>query len=444
MIQSLKKLYKYLNYNMLFRFHGRFECIFTSPYEYDESNGNTINVKPLLIRAGGIMTRYKRKSITKTARLLILLSLPLIAVLSASNFPAIKNTFIDIGNTRIKGSDTDDTKQTMQKSCDIKADASILQSSITLSEGYGLADETDTRVKLISPLDMISKDPGPKPYPESSDYTEGGDIIRTTYGSYSGTTYFDLQNGGQVNNKTEVPNDTLISESRCLPNFTVTDTDEPQILIYHTHTTESFEPYVREKYDSGFNYRTTDDTKNMIMVGNAIQAELEGAGYSVIHATDIHDFPSYNGSYSRSRETILPILEQYPSIKVALDIHRDAISGEGTAIQPYTEIDGKEAAQVMIISGCDDGTLGMPDYMKNFHFACCLQQQLESDNKGLTRPILFDYRHYNQDLTTGSLLIEVGSHCNTLDQVQFSGQLIGQSLSRLLDSIKEKDEKKNK
>ena len=94
--------------------------------------------------------------------------------------------------------------------------------------------------------------------------------------------------------------------------------------------------------------------------------------------------------------------------------------------------------------GCDDGTLDMPNYMKNFHFACCLQQQLESDYAGLTRPILFDYRHYNQDLTTGSLLIEVGSHCNTLDQAQYSGQLIGQSLSRLLDSVKEQNEAKNK
>lgn len=382
------------------------------------------------------MTRYKRKRITSAARLVLLLTLPLTAAVSAKAIPAVRNAVVHIGNMRVGG--TDEGVITSRSYPEKKADAAILGSSITLSEGYGLADEEDTEVRLISPLEMVSRDAGPKPYPTDSDYSAGGDIIRTTYGIYSGTTFFDLPNGGQVNNKTELPNDTLISESRCLPNFTVTETDEPQILIYHTHTTESFEPYVRDKYDANFNYRTTDDTKNMIMVGDAIQAELEAAGYSVIHATDIHDYPSYNGSYARSRETILPILEQYPSIKVALDIHRDAISGDGTAAQPYVDIDGREAAQVMIISGCDDGTLDMPDYMKNFHFACCLQQQLESDHPGLTRPILFDYRHYNQDLTTGSLLIEVGSHCNTLEQAQYSGQLIGQSLSSLLDSIKEK------
>jgi len=174
------------------------------------------------------------------------------------------------------------------------------------------------------------------------------------------------------------------------------------------------------------------------MVGNAIEAELEEQGIGVIHVTTIHDYPSYNGSYARSRDSILPVLEKYPGIKVVLDIHRDAISGEGYAYQPYIEIDGKEAAQIMIISGCDDGTLDMPNYMKNFHFACTLQQKLESDYPGFTRPVLFDYRHYNQDLTVGSLLIEVGSHGNTLEQAQYSGQLFGQSLGELLDSMKKR------
>lgn len=316
---------------------------------------------------------------------------------------------------------------------------SVLNEGLILSEGYGVTPETaddKTDTDLISPLDMTAENAGEKPYP--TEWGGGGSIIRTTYGIYSGNTYFDLEKCGQVNNKTDIPNDTLLNESRCLPNFTIKDTDEPQVLIYHTHTTESFEPFVRDEYDAGFNYRTTDPTKNVVMVGDAIQAELEAQGIGVIHVRTIHDYPSYNGSYARSRETIVPILEQYPDIKVALDIHRDAVADDGISYQPYIEADGREAAQVMIISGCDDGTLGMPEYMKNFHFACSLQQKMESDHPGLTRPILFDYRHYNQDLTTGSLLIEVGSHCNTLDQVQYAGQLVGRSLAELLLSIKEK------
>ena len=120
-------------------------------------------------------------------------------------------------------------------------------------------------------------------------------------------------------------------------------------------------------------------------------------------------------------------------MKIVLDIHRDGIEREdGTRVAPVAEIGGRDAAQIMIISGCDDGTFGMPDYMNNFRFACELQSQTETMFKGLTRPILFDYRFYNQDLTDGSLLIEVGSHGNTLEQAKYSGELIGRSLAELL------------
>ena len=390
------------------------------------------------------MTRFKRRKTASALKMILLLSLPFTAALSVKCLPDIKAFAKEISSVRINQEthreevfkhnvSRKEKKQTVENE--------ILGSSITLSEGYGYSAEDElpeTSSGLADPLKTVSADPGPKPYPADDEWTEGLEIVRTAFGKYSGNAFFDLEKCGQVKNLTDIPNDTLYAESRLLPNFTVTDTDQPQVLIYHTHTTESYEPFVRSHSDASFNYRTTDDTKNMVMVGNAIQAELEAAGIGVVHVTEIHDYPSYNGSYERSRASITPILEQYPDIKVALDIHRDAISGDGNAVQPIVEIDGREAAQIMIISGCDDGTMDMPNYMKNFHFACSLQQQIEGDYEGLTRPILFDYRHYNQDLTTGSLLIEVGSHCNTLGQAQYSGQLIGRSLSRLLNSIKEK------
>ena len=386
------------------------------------------------------MTRHKRRKIKGIIRCIAAVLVPAAAAFTAKEAAGIRNSFLatdlyTVGITdkaavnRINA-DTDVIDR-------IRLEDEMISGADILSEGYGFADEDDRNreyVRLPDPLDMKDDDPGPKPYPDT--WNEGGEIIRTTYGRYSGNSFFDLEGGGQVNNRTDIPNENLLRESGFYPNFTVSDTDEPLVLIYHTHTTESFEPFVRESYDPGFNYRTTDETKNTVMVGNAIQAELEALGIGVIHATEIHDYPSYNGSYARSRATIMPILEQYPSIKVVLDIHRDAISGENYAYQPFVEVDGREAAQIMIISGCDDGTLDMPNYMQNFHFACTLQSKLESDHEGLTRPVLFDYRHYNQDLTNGSLLIEVGSHCNTLGQVQFAGQLFGRSLGELLNSMK--------
>jgi len=197
-------------------------------------------------------------------------------------------------------------------------------------------------------------------------------------------------------------------------------------------STESFEPTDKDHYDSSFSCKTTDPEMNMLSVGDKICEQLDKAGVAYIHDTLVHDYPSYDGSYDSSRMAVKQILEEYPSIKVCLDVHRDGIEREdGTRLAPVAEIEGREAAQLMIISGCDDGTMGMPDYMKNFHFACALQSALESDWQGLTRPVLFDYRHYNQDLTTGSLLIEVGSHGNSITQAQYTGELIGKTLGEM-------------
>ena len=320
----------------------------------------------------------------------------------------------------------------------------LLQPNFYLSEGFGISEdlesesESETQSVFSEQIAEETVDAGEKPYPTEWNLT-GGIVEQMSYGFYSGTRFFQLVTAGQVQNKTALSNQTLYEESQLLPEFQIAVDGSPQVLIMHTHTTESFEPYEREAYDSSFNYRTTDSSKNMIMVGNAIADQLELAGIGVIHDTTIHDYPSYTGSYERSAETVKNALIQYPSIKIVLDIHRDAVGGDGVIKQPVVEVNGKKASQVMIISGCDDGTMNMPNYLKNFRFACLLQQQMESDYTGLTRPILFDYRKYNQDLTTGSILIEVGSHGNTLEQVEYAGELIGSSLARALQKLKSEE-----
>lgn len=305
-----------------------------------------------------------------------------------------------------------------------------------LSEGLGWNfDEFDAEDEDDEQVEYDNTDVGEKPYPKNLD-NPTGTVTQTTYGLYSGTQFFNLDKAGQVRNSTHVTNQVLLNQSRQLPEFTIDLNGEPQVLIMHTHTTESFEPYERDFYDNSFSYRTTDPSKNTVMIGEEIKKGLTKAGINTIHDTTIHDYPSYNGSYERSEQTVKSYLEQYPSIKIVLDIHRDALESNNNLIQPVANINGKKAAQIMIISGCDDGTMGMPNYLQNFRLASLFQQQLEQDWSGLTRPILFDYRKYNQHLTTGSLLIEVGSHGNTLDQVKYSGELIGKSLAKALLEIK--------
>lgn len=260
----------------------------------------------------------------------------------------------------------------------------------------------------------------------------GAEIIDRHFGQQSGTLFFTLPRGGQVRNTTFWSNADLLEESKIRPELPLKTDGTPMVLIYHTHTTESFVSEKTGTYNESFSFRTTEPDKNMVAVGDAIAAQLSAAGIGVIHSREIHDFPVWSGSYANSARTVQEILNEYPSICIALDIHRDAISDGTTVIAPVAEIEGRQSAQIMIISGCDDGTMGMPDYRKNFHFASQLQQTAEEMFPGFTRPILFDYRKYNQELTAGSLLIEVGSQGNTLDEVQYAGELVGRSLSETI------------
>ena len=140
------------------------------------------------------------------------------------------------------------------------------------------------------------------------------------------------------------------------------------------------------------------------------------------------DYPEYSGAYDRSCEKIIKILEENPSIQIVIDVHRDAIESEGVRYAPVTEIDGKTAAQVMIICGC----MNVPQYRYNLRLASRLQGIMETNYPGLTRPILFDERNYNQELTKGSILLEMGSHANSLDEALYSGELVGECLKQLV------------
>lgn len=239
---------------------------------------------------------------------------------------------------------------------------------------------------------------------------------------------------GIIKNSTELSNDELQTYLQADNPIQITD-DGPQVLIMHTHATESFEPYDTDIYDTRHTWRTTDNTQNIVAAGEVMAEAIRSYGIEVLHDETQHDYPSYNGSYERSAVTVQEYLEKYPSIKVVLDVHRDAVQRDQTLVKPVTEIDGRKAAQLMIIAGCDDGTMNMPNWSKNFRFAAGMQDAIESRYAGLTRPVYFCYRKYNQDLTTGSLLLEIGSHGNTLEEVLYTAQLAGDAIGSYLQSL---------
>ncbi len=263
-----------------------------------------------------------------------------------------------------------------------------------------------------------------------------GKISEYTYKNDGVTDKYGLVRVKNVNSKTGINIKKLLDTEADL----TVNKDEPAVLIFHTHTTETYEILDRGFYAVGHKTRSNDSAVNMVRVGEEIVREIESAGYKVIHDKVIHD-SSYNGAYAHSRKSVETYLEKYPSIKVVLDIHRDAIQrSDGTKIKPTATVDGKKAAQIMIISGCQEegGPIeGFPDWKKNLVFAVELQNTLEELFEGITRPLYFSPRKYNMDLTDCSLLVEIGSDANTLDEAVYTGRCLGKAVSKILEKYEE-------
>ena len=218
-------------------------------------------------------------------------------------------------------------------------------------------------------------------------------------------------------------------------------TDGPMVLILHTHATESFEKYDSDIYDSRNTWRSTDNHHNMVTVGRAMAETLQARGIAVLHDTTQHDYPSYNGSYERSAKTVRAYLSEYPSIKIVLDLHRDAMQRDNAIVKPVAVIAGQKAAQIMIISACDDGAMNIPRWRENLRFAVELQNYMEEIAPGLSRPVYLCYRKYNMDLSPGSLLLEFGSNANTLEEAVYSAELAGQALANLMQDYMDVSER---
>ena len=175
----------------------------------------------------------------------------------------------------------------------------------------------------------------------------------------------------------------------------------------------------------------------MVSVGKIVAEKLNSAGIKTLHDTTLHDYPSYSKSYSRAASTVKDYLKKYPSIKVVLDLHRDAVTKEnGDKVKLLTEINGKKAAQVMLVMGSQSGGItNYPNWEENFKLAVKLQQVMEKKYPTLARPLLLMSKTYNQNLTTGSLLLEFGTDVNTLSEVHYSAELVGESLVELLSAL---------
>lgn len=325
-------------------------------------------------------------------------------------------------------------EELLEHSEDDDVDAQPIDTEGTSSEEQ--QEQSQPQQEEGAESDFEVTEPAEAPPIEEIPEESRGVIAARHYEASDSTAYIPF-GSGIIKNSTNLSREQVQEYLNMPLEMTIEDTDQPQVLIMHTHATESYAEYDAEYYDKrSAAWRSRDNEKNVVRLGQIITDELNSAGIVTLHDETQHDYPSYNGSYQRSEETVKKYLEQYPSIKVVIDVHRDAIQSGDTVYKAVSEIDGEQAAQVMIISGCDDGTMDMPEWDKNLRFAAALQSTMEEKYPGLTRPVFFCYRKYNQHLTNGSLLLEFGSHGNTLAECERTAHYVGRSLAQTLNSLK--------
>lgn len=242
---------------------------------------------------------------------------------------------------------------------------------------------------------------------------------------------------GNLQIQTKIPKSFYSPDIKALLNqgsdLTIYDKSKPTVLIYHSHTTEAYSLLDTGYYISS-DARSNNSARNMVRVGDDLAAYLEKQGFTVIHDRTIHD-KDYTKSYDNSRATIEKYLEQYPSIEVTIDVHRDDITySNKTKVKPTAKINGKKAARMMIISGCEYNRVkNFPDWEENLKFDLQVQNKVNELYPGLMRPILFSERKYNMYETHYSFLLEVGTDANTLDEACYSARLFGNALGQLLN-----------
>lgn len=233
----------------------------------------------------------------------------------------------------------------------------------------------------------------------------------------------DMSKAGIVfNNATTYPMN-LAELKNIEPSFS-----NPTVLIVHTHTSEAY----AESYDA----RSTDNRKNVVRIGEIISEILKKEGINVIHDTTQNDSPSYNGSYSKALGVIQRNIEENQNIQVVLDIHRDYTArnenGEETQLKPVTQVMGKPTSQVMLVVGTNNSGLTHPDWKENLAFAVKINEELDKISEGIARPINVRKERFNQHLTKGSLIVEVGSAANTLEESEEAAVHIANAVASVL------------
>lgn len=235
--------------------------------------------------------------------------------------------------------------------------------------------------------------------------------------------YTSEYNGVKIRNETDIK----LTKEMLTPNV---DVNTENIVIYHTHTCESYTPTENYKYKASGNFRTLDINYSVARVGTELTKYMQHYGYNVIHDTTLYDYPSYSESYDRSLKAVAKILQENEGTDVLFDIHRDAI-GDST-YAPTVKIGDEEAAQLMFVIGSNGGGSEHDNWNENLKLAIKIQEKANELYPGLFKPIILRNSRYNQQLAKGASIIEVGATGNTMEQCLTSMKYLSKVLSEVL------------
>lgn len=202
-------------------------------------------------------------------------------------------------------------------------------------------------------------------------------------------------------------------------------TPQASVLILHSHATESYRN--TEGYTQSSEYRTLDENYNMLSVGQYLKELLQEQGIQALHDRQLHDYPSYNGAYEHSRGAVQTHLQENSSIQLVLDLHRDAmVDSMGNQIGYTVDTDSGKAAKVMLVVGAWND-----NWQENMALAVKLHARLEQICPGICRPISLRSSRFNQDLSAGALLIEVGAAGNTRQEALRTTEILAEAITSL-------------
>lgn len=287
-------------------------------------------------------------------------------------------------------------------------------------------------MKALSPLDTNNSDNPPVEIAQNAETTPevshaDTNVTTEVIPNNVPNKYTDDYNG------VEIKNGTNYNLTEDILNCDNLDFNKKDIMIFHTHTCESYTPTEQYSYEETGTFRSTDLNYSVAKVGDVLTEQLQSYGFNVVHDKTYHDYPAYSGSYGRSQATVKNLLNSHTGTDIIIDLHRDAIGD--TSYAPSVKIGDEVVSQLMFVIGTDGGGLEHPNWKENLKFAIKVQEKANELYPGLFRPILLRNSRYNQQLGKAACIIEVGATGNTLEQSMGSMKYLSKILDEVLKSL---------